>query len=171
MVVLVQTLSALTLLATASCTEPPNPGGIDAALEDASMMMDTGPDAWFDPTRLPDGAQNPCLGARDCEECTSRTPCGWCDGSCLAGDANGAWDLTCSDDRWMYRGVQCPGVGAQCPTHTDCLSCASDENSCGWCANTHSCVAGDGVGPAQSVAGCAPTSGTWIYNTTTQTCP
>lgn len=167
-VVLVRALAVLTVWVTA-CSDPPNQTGMDAMLEDAGM--DSGPDGWFDPTRLPDGAPNPCLGARDCEECTSRTPCGWCDGSCLAGDANGSWDLTCSGDTWLYRGVQCPGSGTQCPTHTDCLSCATDENSCGWCANTNSCVAGDAVGPAQSVAGCAPANGTWIYNTMQMTCP
>ena len=170
---LVRVLAALTLLAAASCSEPsPPPTGIDAALdEDASLMVDAPPDGWFDPTRLPDGAPNPCLGARDCEECASRTPCGWCNGSCLAGDTHGAWDLTCSGDSWLYRPVQCPGNGTQCPMHPDCLSCAMDENSCGWCENTHSCVAGDRVGPAQSDPGCTLASGTYIYNTNLMTCP
>ena len=164
----VATLSALLGTIANGCSEPPvQQMDMDAQAEDAQMMM--GLDA-YDPTTLPDGAPNPCLSARDCMECTSRTPCGWCNGSCMAGEANGSYDGTCSGDQWLYRGAQCPGVGSQCPTHTDCDSCARDENSCGWCANTHQCMTGDSTGPANATGGCDRASGTWIYNLDMQVC-
>jgi hypothetical protein len=124
---------------------------------------DTGTDAG-DPRFLPDGAPNPCLGLGDCTSCTATTPCGWCGNRCLSGTDSQSFDGTCMGTDWMWRGVQCPNSGTQCPTHTDCVSCASDENSCGWCANTHQCVAGDQAGPASPVDGCSPTAGTWALH-------
>jgi hypothetical protein len=167
-------LALLAALALPACSsDSSSDGGTDPDASARSEMDAKVPDegVYTDPDTLPDGAPNPCLGAGNCEECTARTPCGWCNNRCLAGTATRSFDGTCSGAQWMWRGVQCPGTGVQCPMHTDCLSCASDPNSCGWCANVRRCVAGDRAGPAQPVEGCGPSAGTWVYNLEQQMCP
>jgi hypothetical protein len=135
----------------------------DAATDDAGVTTES-------PT-LPDGTPNPCIGATDCGSCTDRTPCGWCNGECKAGTVTSSFDGTCTGDAWMWRGVQCPGIGMQCPGYTTCGACANDTDPCGWCANTHQCVAGDRSGPAIAVDGCTPAAGTWVFNLEMMTCP
>jgi hypothetical protein len=136
---------------------------MDTLADDASMD---------DPNALPDGAPDPCLVATNCADCTAQSPCGWCMGQCFSGTATSSLNGACSGAQWYWRGSQCPGIGAQCPNHWDCVSCAMDPDSCGWCSNVHRCVAGDRTGPADtSLTGCSPASGTWIYNLETMTCP
>lgn len=157
-------LAALTLSACSEERRPPDGhADADAALPDAAPI-----DA---PDPLPDGAVNPCLGASGCGECTARTPCGWCGDRCLAGTPTGSFDGTCTGTAWLWRRVQCPGAGMQCPGHLDCVSCAADPDLCGWCANAGRCFAGDRSGPARPVEGCSESTGAWIYNLNRQTCP
>jgi hypothetical protein len=165
--------TALSFRACLVTNGPPPTDNDSGSTDDASMMTtdDAAPTDVPVMTTLPDGAPNPCLDAHTCEECAALTPCGWCGDRCLAGTLEASFDGTCSGMQWAARGSQCPGVGAQCPTHTDCTSCAMDENSCGWCASTRHCVAGDNRGPAWPMDGCTLAQGTWIYNTETQMCP
>ncbi len=149
---LFSTLPLVLLVACGSDNGKSGSGGADGGHPDV------------DPNHLPDGAPNPCLGAMDCSECTARVPCGWCGDRCLAGTATTSFDGTCTGTSWDWRGSQCPGTGATCPSHTDCVSCATDENSCGWCAGANRCVAGDMTGPARGVSGCAVASGTWMWS-------
>lgn len=91
------------------------------------------------------GPTDPCADAADCDACTARAGCGFCDGECQSGDASGPTGGSCSGD-WAWISSECEGPVDTCASNTDCASCTGAP-SCGWCAGTGTCSSGTSAGP------------------------
>jgi vacuolar-type H+-ATPase subunit I/STV1 len=79
---------------------------------------------------IPDTTSS-CAALTDCQACTTNTGCGWCSmtQSCLAGNAEGALDGSCS----FFEYGKCSAP--DCTSLKTCTDCIKDA-TCGWCGNS-----------------------------------
>lgn len=88
-----------------------------------------------------------CQRHTSCSACTSDPDCGYCAsaGRCLPGDANGAFPLMagaaplCTLGAGDWDKTLCNSV---CAFASSCSTCLDLGDTCGWCCETNSCVAG-----------------------------
>jgi hypothetical protein len=91
-----------------------------------------------------------CGLATNCADCTYGYNCGWCGatGMCVPGADMGPTNGTCASG-WAWYQSDCPATTwpAHCADHTDCDSCTTDNEHCGWCGASGTCLAGVDTGP------------------------
>lgn len=88
----------------------------------------------------PDTLAERCAAITTCDQCGSTSGCVFCDGACVAADAdrNGPATGTCT--ALARTATDCPAPSTACSAHTDCGSCAGDS-ACAWCSGRSACVA------------------------------
>ncbi len=125
-----------------------------ASCSTAAGPADGGPDAADGRTDGPrDARRAGCRSASNCSSCvglnSSGIVCGWsiAANACLDADTQNVLqsaDGSSSGRDWAPAAGLCPG-STVCQMRTDCVSCDTSGQGCGWCADGNRCLPGLGA--------------------------